>query len=409
MGKILSTIEFAKLFNYLDIVWKNKYGKDILSLYEDNPNISKEEITNYIMINISNFPDVVNIINQYGVYDIVYNFIYSMGNKNIVRISDETIENSRKKGFQLPIPTDEKQIERIFSGLRKNMELYERLYKDKVWIMESESLDGVPLRSAKLRMSPTKLFHLLGFDYGVDLNPNRLPENASIFTNAFRNSEYAMKLLSESTEKNYYLLLEELIASENTFMDSLLSGKVSNVVNVNKLEMKSYAFERIGALEDASGMIFFDKELAKEQGHERSTFHIPGDIILINDFIRKYDLDNLYGLHFVFMPFVKAPDNQKKDVGSLFVRSDSNSSLLLEQQKVSIMSKASQYESNDFNFTIRTSNGEALPSSDPKEVIEFDTEDKTRMASTIIKGLPSLSDVELKEIYDSIVINRRNK
>ena len=119
-----------------------------------------------------------------------------------------------------------------------------------------------------------------------------------------------MKLLSESAEKNFYLLLEELIASENTFMDSLLSGKVSNVVNVNKLEMKSYAFERIGALEDASGMIFFDKELAKEQGHEKTTFHIPGDIILINDFIRKYDLDNLYGLDYVFMLFVKTPDNQ---------------------------------------------------------------------------------------------------
>ncbi|NLV90238.1 MAG: hypothetical protein GX032_02075, partial [Tenericutes bacterium] len=142
---------------------------------------------------------------------------------------------------------------------------------------------------------------------------------------------------------------------------------------------------------------------------EKTTFHIPGDIILINDFIRKYDLDNLYGLDYVFMPFVKTPDNQRSDVGSLFVRNDRNNSPLLEQQRVSIMSKASQYESSDFNFTIRTSNGERLPSNDPKEVIEFDTEDKARMASTIIKGLPSLTDAELKEIQDSIMTNTRNK
>ena len=115
----ISTIDLALIFNICNNYIKNKLGVDILTIY-DKINDNPEDITRYLMFCLYSEPKILNIINKYGISDILSQTMHSMGNKGIIEITDTIIQNSNKRPHQMPIPSDENQIRRIFKSLRKN-------------------------------------------------------------------------------------------------------------------------------------------------------------------------------------------------------------------------------------------------------------------------------------------------
>ena len=76
--------------------------------------------------------------------------------------------------------------------------------------------------------------------------------------------------------------------------------------------------------------------------------------------------------------------------------------LLRKGQQVSISESAKRYSPKDFEYTIRTEDGNENPLADPDEVVEFSNEDKAKVAHAIITELPYLDTKHLKEVYDAL-------
>ena len=406
----ISTIDLALVYNLCDKYIKSKLGIDILTIF-DKVEQSPDDITRYIMFKLFSETKLVNFLTGYGLGDLLANTIYSMGNKKIITIDESVIQNSNKRPHQMPIPTDENQIRRIFSALRKNYNLYEQLYKDKVWLINSKDKDGNEIGTARIKISPYMFFHLMGFDYANILNPNGKDRNgtsheslAREFSAIFPDSKQAFRLLQEfgKDQKNQYTLIEMLLQNEERFLQAALEGKLSNTVNIDKLELKSYSFERMGLIESASGMIFFDKQKSIRLGYGREVQHINSDIILLNDFLRKYDMSKLFGLDFVFSPFDKIKGRQISDQQSIFLTKQLGggfNSHLFDEQMASVSSSVAGYRDNDFNFNINEQGSdEGDPSGDPIDYREFDEEDRKRVAQTMSEAFPELDQSYLDEI-----------
>ncbi len=405
----ISTIDLALIYNLCDKFIKFKLGIDILTIF-DKVDSSAEDITRYIIFCLYSEPELFNFLNSYGISNMIAKTIYSMGNKEILTITEDIIGTSNKRPWQMPIPTDGNQIKRIFNALRKNYELYEQLYKGKVWLVNSTDNDGNELGTAKIQISPYMFFHLMGFDYRNILNPNKKEKDgrthepqAKEFAAIFPNSSQAYRILQNfGNEKNQYTLIEELLKSEERFLQAALSGQLANTVNVDKLELKCYAFERMGAIQSASGMIFFDRDKAIALHGEKEFKHINSDIILLNDFLRKYSLTKLFGMDFVFSTFDKINGDQKSDQQSIFLTRQAGggfNSHLFDQQMASVSSSVAGYRTNDFNYSITEKGTDGgNPPGEPIDFREFPEEDRKRVAQTMSEAIPELDQTYLEEI-----------
>lgn len=406
----ISTIDLALVYNLCDKYIKNKLGVDILTIF-DKIEQSPEDITRYIMFELFSEIQIANFLYHFNITEILTNSIYSMGNKKIVTIEESVIQNSNKRPHQMPIPTDQNQIKRIFNALRNNYNLYEQLYKDKVWLINSEDINGNEIGTARIKISPYMFFHLMGFDYANILNPNSKDRNgnnhelhAREFSAIFPDSNQVYRILQEfgKEQKNQYILIEMLLQNEERFLQAALDGKLSNTINIDKLELKSYSFERMGVIECASGMIFFDKRKSIELGYGREVQHINSDIILLNDFLRKYNMNNMFGLDFVFSPYDKVKGRQISDQQSIFLTRQLGggfNSHLFDQQMASVSSSVAGYRENDFKYSITEQGSDGSnPSGEPLDYREFDEEDRKRVAQTISESIPELNQTYLNEI-----------
>ena len=167
------------------------------------------------------------------------------------------------------------------------------------------------------------------------------------------------------------------------------------IINPQKLEMKAFSFERIGIIEHSTGMIFYDKKLAKSLGYNT---RLQTDLILLSNFIRKYNLE------FVFSMYRNYKHTQKaKDAESLIIpQKGYENSEFIKGQQVSISESARRYSPKDFEYTIRLDDGVEEPLSDPDQFIQFSNEDKAKMAHAIITELPLLDTEHLKEVYNTL-------
>lgn len=404
----ISTIDVALVYNLCDKYIKSKLGVDILTIFEKTDN-SSEDITNYLMFSLYSEPKIFNFLSKYGINEILAKTIYTMGDKKIITLTNEDIiENSNKRPHQMPIPSDENQIKRIFQALRRNYNLYEQLYKGKIWLINSTDNNGDEIKIAKIQITPYSFFHLMGFDYRNILNPNKKDKDgtnheaqAREFAAVFPDSEKAYRLLQNfGDKKNILKLIEDLLNSEERFLQAALSGDLSNTINIDKLELKSYSFERMGVVQCATGMIFFDKQKAIDLGYKDEVRHINPDIILLNDFLRKYKIPNLFGLDFVISPFDKINQNQISDQQSIFLTRQEGggfNSHLFDQQKASVSSSVVGYRANDFDYDI-TELGDEGRNNEPFEYREFDEEDRKRVAQTIKESIPGVDNTYLDEI-----------
>lgn len=413
----LSTIDLALIYNFCDRYIKNNCGINILEIF-DKCNSGPEDITRFIIMKLSQDYKIINFINKYNIYEILANTIYNMGNKKILYIDHDVINHSNKQPHQMPIPSNETQIKRIFSSLRKNYELYEQLYKDKVWLINSTNISGENIGQARIKISPYQFFHLMGFDYREKLNPNgkdKLGNSfepfAREFSQIFSNSQEGYRMLSEFGNQkkhqiNQYTLIEKLLENENRFLELLMDGRLRNTVNIEKIEMKCFSFERMGVIQTASGMVFFDKQKAIDLGYNESVKHINPDIILLNDFIRRYDnLGNIFNLDFVISPFDKIHGRQISDQQSIFLTREPNGGLsagVLDQQTASISSSAVGYRENDFNFAIsEEKDSDTTQFPEPIDFREFSEESRKIVAQSMIEAFPNLDKTNLEDLVNN--------
>lgn len=409
---IISTIDLAEIYNLCDKYIKSILGRDIITLFETITS-SPEEITRYIMLCLFSNQEILNFINFYNISNILTDVIYNIGNKKILTITDSIIQNSGKMPHQIPPTSDSTRIKRIFQSLRKNYELYLNLYKDKIWLINSSDLNGNEIVNTRIKITPYMFFHLMGFDYANVLNPHASDRNGinhdqigHEFATYFKESSKAFKIIEDfgSDVNKQYQLIEMLLEEENRFLEIATNGKL---INPDKVEMKCFAFERMGVIQKASGMILFDKQKAIDLGYKKEVQHIESDIILLNDFLRRYDIN--FGLDFVISPYAKPKDKlseiQKKNIirdqQSIFLTKQPGggfNSHLFDQQKASISSSVAGYKQEDFNYSISEQGDNDGKTSESFEYKEFSEDERKKMAQVMNEAFPDLDKEYLDEL-----------
>ncbi|MBO5530035.1 MAG: hypothetical protein J5970_01395 [Bacilli bacterium] len=383
MKKMITTHELAQVLKLCDKYLIDRYHTSIDQIMELNIDNKGE----YILILLQADKEINNFLEKYNLFDIIYEMLDEYSKKKIFTISDETLRLSTKRPNDLTeteYRITEDRLNKIFKSLEHNMELYDRLYRDKIWIIDSSI--G---RSEKISISPTRFFHLMG----LDEKDFKDEESMRVFESIFPEDDSIRSLMRD--RKDLFKVLEKMLQRETSIKESILDGTLKPVINPKKLEMKAYSFERIGIIEHSSGMIFYDKELAQRLGHNT---RLQTDLILLSNFIRKYNLEFIFSMYKRYKHTPKA-----KDAESLIIpqRGYENSEFI-EGQQVSISESARRYSAKDFEYNIREESESEEPLLDPEEYIVFSDEDKARMANSIITGLPSLDSDHLRELYEML-------
>lgn len=386
MSNTLTVYKLAQILKLCDKYLINKYQTNIESLIEMNIDNKVEMIMMLLLAN----EELSTMFEQYDLYNDMYNLLASYSEKKIFSISDETLRLSTKRPndlFENEYKVTENRLDKIFKALEHNMELYDKLYRDKIWIIDSSI--G---RTEKISISPTRFFHLMGLD------EKDFKDEASmkLFESVFPVEDSIKSLMRD--RKDLFKVLEKMLQRETIIKQAILDGTLKPVINPQKLEMKAFSFERIGIIEHSTGMIFYDRELAKSLGYNT---RLQTDLILLSNFIRKYNLE------FVFSMYRKYKHTKKaKDAESLIIpQKGYEQSEFIKGQQVSISESAKKYSPKDFEYTILLDDGSEEPLSDPEEFVEFSNEDKAQIAHAIITELPLLDTEHLKEVYNTLKNN----
>ena len=386
--------EFAKFLQLCDIKLQKKYQTKLNQIMQ----IDIDNKVETVMMLLLSDDELKYFVSQYNMHDLLYEYLEGYSEKKIFTISDKTLELSTSRPYDLSDDEyliSEKRLDNIFKALEKNMELFEKVYKDKIWIIDSSI--G---RSEKISISPTRFFHLMGFDE-KDFKDS---DSMKAFESVFNSGDNIKSLMTD--RKDLFAVLEKLLERETIVKEAILDGTLKPVINPYKLEMKNFGFERMGTLKSSSGMIFYDKEKARSFGFNT---RLQTDLILLSNFIRKYNLE------FIFSCYKQYKHNKKgKDGESLIIpqKGYENSEFLIGQT-ATISERAKRYSKHDFDFSISLQDdpsSDSFPNAEPEEIIEYSLEDKARMASSIIKGLPILDMSHLSKVYGELMraIERQN-
>lgn len=400
MANILTTVQLGQLLQKCDKLLINKYGIDLLNILKIDLGDAKTE---QIMILLMQFDEIREIIIKYNLYEFIYNFIADYSNKKIFTLSTKDLIVTTKQPHQilnLNTLLTEKQLKIVFDSLENNLHLYDKLYRDKIFLIQS-SIGRVE----KIAISPTRLFHILGFDEKLISPKNQ--KGFAEFCQMFSIEDNIKSKLSD--KKNLYEVIMAIIKREDDIISAVLEGKLNNTLNFPKIEMKNYSFERMGILEHSSGMIFYENPYTEKR-------HIKSDLFLLRDFIRNYKLEFIFEAYRPYkFEMTKSSISSSQfsnvkisDAESIFISQKGVNSPLINGQKTSISEKVGIYKPKDFEYTISQTDeqdGGEMPISDPIEVVEFTDEDKMKIIQSIIEGLPMLDNQHLKKLYDDLTYN----
>lgn len=394
----ITTSLLAKLYKLCDQLLINKYGTDLIGVLS----LDIENKTETVMMLLMQFNEVKQLIETYDLYDFLYEFVDDLSKKKIFKLSNDDLSLTKKKPEEiqdLHTLLTEKQLKSIFSALRNNVELYDKLYRDKILLIKSSI--G---RNEKITISPARFFHILGFEEKLIVPRNQAGFDE--FKRVFSPSDDIRSLLSD--RKDLYSVLHLMIEREETIIDAVLNGKLNHTLNFPKIEMKNYGFERIGILEHSSGMIFYDSSISNVNNS-----YLQSDLFLLQDFIKNYKLDFIFEAYRPYKHSKKdtmngyssLPSIPVSDAESLFISQKGENSDFLVGQQASISESVGSYHPKSFDYTITLDDGSEGPTGDPEDYIEFSAEDKMRITQSIIEGLPMLDNTHLLELYNDLQNN----
>jgi hypothetical protein len=384
MNKIVTTKDMAQVLKICDSYLLKKYNIDIVGILKLNIDNKIEKIMMLLMVN----EYISSLIQKYNFYTPLYELLLNLSSKKLFTISDQTLElsSSRPKDIDISkITLTESRLDEIFKSLEHNMDLFDSLYRDKIWIIDSSI--G---KSEKISISPTRFFHMIG----LDEKDFKISGNLDKFSNVFNHEDRVKQYMTDG--KDLFKVLELMLKREERVKEAILDGTLHDMINIPKIEMKNYSFERIGALEHSTGMVFFDKSIAESLNYKT---RLQSDLVLLSDFIRKYDLDFVFSTYRPYNHNLKGKDSESVIISG----AGGENSMFLNGQVASISEKASLYLPRDFKYSIKVENGrKGNPSWDPVDIITFSDEDKAKMAATIIEALPNLNTEHLKLLYKEL-------
>ena len=460
MNNYITTEELVDIFQVIDDYFIKAYNIDIVTFMEKLKQSNYDFVSNFefLLFNepgnspLRNLYDKmhkkINLLKIDDAYQFILDALHEMFNKGLVRIDKEIIEmsgvanrgivqNKNKHTIDLSTSVTEQNsdiikiikselseddIKNLIETLKKNIEKYENLYKNKIWLIESiPVLESQKLilppdfrRKEKICITPERFFHLMGLDYKtIDIcdigqrNPRQFRVNYNELLSIVNrnivddlldkyNREIQSKVWSPIKGEALLDLLKYMLNNEEKFMEYLCEGKLSNIISIPKLYMKSYSFERLGFIEHSNGMVMFDRRTALKNGVDLSKSHLSNGIALLKDFILRNKLDFIISLY----NKKSGKDSMQipRDQQTIFIsRNGGFDSDIFTGQLSSISEKVSAYRANDFLYTIQTASPSPSESGEPIEIIEFSFEDKQRMAQLMVSLFPQMNNELLRE------------
>ena len=128
--------EFAKFLQLCDIKLQKKYQTKLNQIMQ----IDIDNKVETVMMLLLSDDELKYFVSQYNMHDLLYEYLEGYSEKKIFTISDKTLELSTSRPYDLSDDEyliSEKRLDNIFKALEKNMELFEKVYKDKIWIIDS--------------------------------------------------------------------------------------------------------------------------------------------------------------------------------------------------------------------------------------------------------------------------------
>lgn len=267
----MSTKQFAEFLNRVNIHLKEKYGTDFTTLVQSG--LMAEEL----LICILQFNDLYQYVKENNLKQELFDFLSSCCDKNILVVPETDLSFAKKpslKTFKKGGILNEEELKQVFASLRRNKDLFDQIYRNRVWLLETNI--G---KNQALKITDFKLFHLLGFSQ---------PEIKRDFDN-IRQILPTLKFEDISSFDSLYDVLMLFIENEKVLIERALAGDLRNSFNFPKIRIKNYAFERLGLIERSSGVVFYDK--AKD---EKPALNLKSNMFLLRDIIRNYKLDFIF-------------------------------------------------------------------------------------------------------------------
>ena len=163
MASNLTMDNLAKIYTYCDYVIQKNMGRDIISIFEALQDKPKEEVTAFIMDTLGEDDILKSLFSRDDVTLVMGELITQMGSNAILRLDNSIIQNSNLPPDRINFNPSEEQVKRVFAGLRRNKELFERFYKGKEWEISIMQADG-NLGVKNIQVTPSTFMHLLGFE-----------------------------------------------------------------------------------------------------------------------------------------------------------------------------------------------------------------------------------------------------
>lgn len=365
----MTTKQLANFFNEVNIHLKQKYGTDLMTLIQLG--LTPEEL----LICIFQFNDLYEYVKSNGIRQEIIDILNYCCSKNIKNVPDEDIAFAKKpalKTFKQGGILNEEELKQVFESLRKNKSLFDQIYRDKVWLIETNI--G---KNPALKITDFKLFHLLGFSQ---------PEIKRDFDN-IKKILPTLKFEDINSFSSLYNVLMLFIENEQTLIEHALAGDLKASFNFPKIRIKNYVFERLGLIERSSGVLFYDKNK-----DENPTLKLKSDIFLLRDLIRNYKLDFIFNGYRFF-----EEDSLVRNAETIFLNEEGENAHFLTNQEASISERVGSFHPKKFEYVIKEiPSGEQLKYAD--DVVEFSLEDRKEMADKMIEAFPQLDKSHLEDL-----------
>ncbi len=144
----------------------------------------------------------------------------------------------------------EKEIEDIFVNLKSNLRLYENKYENKVYKVNTDD------NSVLLNVSACNLFHVLGFNF-IRWQKEYKEEITKLFPEFKKMLSMDYKEICRDDKRVLYDSLYSLIRKKDKIIEevSKRNPKTLDALNLHKVKIKNYMFERSDFTGSPSGII----------------------------------------------------------------------------------------------------------------------------------------------------------